>query len=188
MLATLYTELAIYDIKDPQNPLLLYTISLPENANSVKISGNMLYVSCGDSGIRFYTLGNSSATLAGYFESGNRTSDVLPLTTSLFFVSEETGGVYLLSGTFTKLYNIRENTYGEDGPVTLRKNIGNTLEFTINHEGKSVYYLLDITGRVVHTGTVYGKGSVRLRGLKPGIYYILVNAEMRKDIRKVLIR
>ncbi len=188
ILATPDSSLMVYDIKDPQSPKILYTVTLPQNANALSLVGNMLYTVCGDSGIRVYSLGSTDVTLKGYFVSGNKTNDVLPLTTSLFFITEENRGVYLLNGTFPRILDIEEDLSWVKNFVTLNGNLGNSIEFSIKSDRVAEYRLVDVTGRVLKRGRLQGEKNASITNLRSGIYYLVVNIGAQVNVKKILIR
>ncbi len=191
ILATPDSRLKVYNISNPVNPALMYTITIPWKATSLKLRGNMVYVACGNAGMRVYKLEEDSAIYEGYYVSGNRINDIYPVTPWLFYISEESGGIYLMEGTFKKvLYNRARRKKTNVSTVTFTQ--GNIfrkrITFSVNTEKPMLYKIIDASGRVVKKGRTFGRGEIQVQGVKSGVYFLQVHSTYSTRTHPLIVK
>lgn len=178
ILAAPDSMLKVYNISNPVNPALMYTIPLPRTATSLNLRGDIVYVACGNAGIRLYKLEEDSAIYEGYYVSGNRINDIFPITSRLFYISEESGGIYLLEGAFKKVLYYKNRDRTNINPVTFSE--GNIfrekITFSVNTEKPVLYKIIDASGRVIKEGRTFGRGKIQVQGVKSGVYFLQVQS------------
>ena len=86
-----------------------------------------------------------------------------------------------------------EDAFKEKIKIYPNPNNGNfILELNIEKRDTQFnYYLIDITGRIVHSGIIYSNEEskeINTIGLNDGIYFIKINSELENYIKKVLIK
>ena len=155
---TVSSEIKIFDISDPENPVHHSSISSPageigswQTGRALVADGGYLYADADEMGVLVYDVSNPAAPLEyGYFDTGH-TARGLAFEFNRLFVADWDDGLYILSNDLVEPSGVSPGR----SPLILGQNFPNpfnpytTIAFNIPKRGLVNLRVFDMAGRLV---------------------------------------
>ena len=189
--------LQIFDITIPVVPQWVATLALTDSITGITATGNYVYITCGNSGLRVINFANPSLPHeVGYYNTQGYAMRLARRDSLIVVADVDNLGIYdcsqalvvvdRASDAVPQTFSLKQNYPNPFNPTT-------TIEYTIPKMSKVELKLFDVTGREVGTLVNFNQnpGTYRVKldasKLASGIYFYRLNAGTFSTTKKMSV-